>query len=338
MDPYTDPYMDPQIEPVDENKLSQMKQIFDEIQAIYDAGTPIFTKDNIRKVGEELEHFLKGERNDGATIILKGINGVDYEAFVEPPINEPPRENEHTGGSKWMISYSSARSLTNTSAYLFDFQSAYLPMRIYAPIILLRHDPECMPPPAPPSEDFTTYQAIERQWKTSQHYEQLQEILATIEVPFIPTKVIALALGPLTLMSQVCERSVLQHALVSVLHSTLVQRGILSVSSQQYVQDPAYTQRDRDTIHSAGLAVLDDPQALLELDESSVLICICPGIPIEDIVADICRPSIIIWDRERYNSPLSSRVRDMVENEYLEIGFPYHECFGDLVILTRKST
>ena len=46
---------------------------------MYDAGTPVFTKDSIRKIGEELKHFQNGEHNNGAKITLKGINGVDYE-------------------------------------------------------------------------------------------------------------------------------------------------------------------------------------------------------------------------------------------------------------------
>ncbi|KAI0415185.1 hypothetical protein F5X98DRAFT_227654 [Xylaria grammica] len=331
--------MKPQAEPADTNKVSQIESIFHEIQTIYDAGTPIFTKDNIRKVGQELRRFQEGERNDGANIIMKGINGVDYEVFVKAPSHDPPRENEHLGGSSWAILYRSIKSLTTyIHVDYFDFQSAYLPMRIYAPIRLLSHSPEYKKPPAPPAEDFSTYQAIEQHWRTSQHYKELQEILATMEIPFTLTKVIALALGALILGSQVCKGHVLQHALVSAVHSALVQRGILSVLSRQYVQDPAYTQRDKGMLHSAGLTVLDDPQALLELDESSVLVCINPEIPIKDIVADICRPAIIIWNGGGRSSPLSPRVKNMTENEYFEIGFPYHECFGNLVILIRKST
>ncbi|KAI3323079.1 hypothetical protein HD806DRAFT_497860 [Xylariaceae sp. AK1471] len=316
---------------------AQANSIFHDIQTIYDAGTPFFTKENIRKVGEELQHFQNGEQNDGGKIILKGINGVDYEVFVKPPTRDPPRENEHLGSSKWKIIYDSIDSLTTyRGAHLFDIQSAYLPMRICAPIILLGDNPEYRKPPAPPEEDFSTYQAMERQWKTSQHYERLQGMLAAIEIPFTLTKVIALALGPLVLGSQVCKGHVLQHALVSALHSTLVQRGILSISSERYVQDPAYTQRDRDILHSAGLNVLDDPQAFLELDKSSVLVCINPEIPVKDIVADICRPGIIIWNRGR-KTPLSPRVKNMTENEYFEMEFPDHECYRGLVMLIRKS-
>ncbi|KAI1741422.1 hypothetical protein F4680DRAFT_457944 [Xylaria scruposa] len=339
--------MEPQTGSVDRDVVSQMNSIFHEIQALYDAGTPIFTKDNIRKVGEELQRFQKGERDDGGNIILKGVNGVDYEVFVNPPSLRPPRVNQVLGGSKWVIRYYSIEHLTTFTLpdlLLFDPESAYLPMQICAPIRLLTNFDDTVDkrPPAPPIEDFSTYQTIEQQWKTSQHYGQLQEFLNKVEIPFTLTKVIALALGRLIVRSQVDKRRVLQHALVSALRSTLVHRGILPVSSEKYVQDPGYTQRDKDLIHSAGLTVLDDPQALLELDESSVLVSINANIPVGDIVADICRPGIIIWnDRGSLFPPLGPRVIRMIENDYSEISFPRHdECFGSLnmVMLIRKST
>ncbi|KAI5857448.1 hypothetical protein GGS23DRAFT_587480 [Durotheca rogersii] len=335
--------MGPQTRSADEDKkVSQIHSICREIRSIYDAGTPFYTKDAIRKVGEELRRFQKGERPDGGNIILKGVNGVDYEVFVNPLTRDPLGENEHLGAAKWMIRYHSVNCLTTypyKHADFFDFPSAYLPMRIFPPIMWLRDDhPVYRIPPTPPAEDFSAYQAIERQWRTTQHYERLQEILATVEIPFALTKLVALALGPFTIKSRLLDRPVLQHALVSAIHSTLVQRGILSLSSERYVQDPAYTQRDRDILDSLGLTVLYDPQAFLELDESSVLVCISPNPPVNEIVADICRPGIIIWDRESQILPYSPRVKSMVGNEYYEIEIPTHEGFGNLVMLVRKST
>lgn len=98
----------------------------------------------------------------------------------------------------------------------------------------------------------------------------------------------------------------IQHTLISALHSRLLQRGILSAESERYVQDPAYTQKDRDVLSPNGFTVLDDPQAFLLLDESSVLVSIGPDIPVKQIVADICRPGMIIWNRgnEETNSYL----------------------------------
>ncbi|KAI0201873.1 hypothetical protein F4808DRAFT_459629 [Astrocystis sublimbata] len=321
----------------DDDKRSRVTSICEDIQAMYDAGTPIFTKDSIRRVGEELRHFQNGERDNGAKITLKGINGVDYEPFVEPPIPER-RENEHVGGAKWMIVYNSIRYLTTCrdNIEFFDFEKAYLPMWICAPIIEVGPGLEFKNPPNPPEEDFSLYQALVEQWKTSQHFEQVQELLASVEIPFAVTKVIGLGLGPLVLKSRVFECCVLQHALVSVLRQTF------SISSSSvYVQDPAYTQRDRNIIHSTGLTVLEDPQGFLDLDEYSILLTISPNPPIEDIVADTCRPGIIIWNGLRPDSGpprYGSRVTKMIENEYFTVPFPKHESFRNLVMLVRKST
>jgi len=34
---------------------------------------------------------------------------------------------------------------------------------------------------------------------------------------------------------------------------------------------------------------------------------------------------------------MSSRVKNMIENEYHEIEFPYHPAFGTLIILVKKG-
>ncbi|KAI1192954.1 hypothetical protein F5X97DRAFT_60571 [Nemania serpens] len=314
---------------------SRINSICQDIQAMYDAGTPVFTKDSIRKIGEELKHFQNGEHSNGAKITLKGINGVDYEVSVDPPISERG-ENEHVGGATWAIAYKSIIYLTSCrDIEFFNFEKAYLPMWICAPIRRLGIGLEFKNPPTLPEEDFTMYQTTVQQWKTSQHFEQVQDVLASVKIPFPVTKVIGLGLGPLVIKSRVFERFVYQHALMSVL------RQKFSISSSAYVQDPAYTQRDRNILHSAGLTVLEDPQGLLELDEYSILLAISPNIPIKDIVADICRPGIIIWNSLTPNpGPPShgSRAIKMIENEYCTVPFPNHESFRNLVMLVRKST
>jgi hypothetical protein len=183
-------------------------------------------------------------------------------------------------------------------------------------------------PSAPPAKDLSTYQAIEREWKASQHYKQLHEMLGNIKFPFTLTKLIALSLGTPIMMSRVDDRSVLQHALITNLHSTLVQRGILPASSARYVQDPAYAQRDKDLLKGVGLSILEDPQAFLELDDSSMLVSIASDIPVKEIVADICRPGIIIWDAEF----------DMEPHRYDEPTFSLFSIFIQHILVCRIST
>ncbi|KAI0836614.1 hypothetical protein F5Y06DRAFT_272951 [Hypoxylon sp. FL0890] len=341
MQPYSRPVNTQQ--PQCEEEAEKMNSIISEIQALYDADTPLFTKDSIRKVGDELAVFQKGVVNSGE-VTLKGINGVDYKVFIAPPRHNSSK-NQHIGGSTWMIFYQSIESLTlYRDTQFFEPQTAYLPMKIGACTREIDHVPEYeeKPPVSSTEELCQAFRYAEHQFRTSKYQDQLQATLATLETPFVLDKIVGLALGPLILGTQICDDQMIQHALVSVLHSSLVQRGILLAASERYVQDPVYTQKDRNVLSSEGFTVLNDPQAFLELDESSVLVSISPDIPVKQIVADICRPGIIIWNKETHldlcADPTSSRVAKMVKEEYEEMDFPYHEAFGDLVMYIRKST
>lgn len=64
-----------------------------------------------------------------------------------------------------------------------------------------------------------------------------------------------------------------------------------------YAQDPIYTPVDEQVLREAGFTVVDDPRAFLEVDEASVIIAISPDIPVRQIIADIARPAIMIWDK-----------------------------------------
>ncbi|KAI1776120.1 hypothetical protein F4818DRAFT_413106 [Hypoxylon cercidicola] len=292
MEPY------PRPDQLQRHDVEEMNSISREIQDLYDANTPLFTKDSIRKVGDKLDVFQKGTLDSGE-ITLKGINGVDYKVFIDPPYhNSSP--NQHLGCSTWIIDYRSIQRFTTyRDRRSFYPREAYLPMVILACTREIEHNPKYEEKrPVFSTEGLSrVYQDAKRQWRTGEYQERLQMALATIEVPFVLNKVVALALGPLKLGSGICDASIDQHVLVSVIHSSLLQHGILSVTSERYVQDPAYTQMDRDVLSSEGFTVLNDPQAFLVLDESSILVSINPDIPVKQIVADICRPGIIIWDK-----------------------------------------
>ncbi|KAI1379374.1 hypothetical protein F4677DRAFT_442348 [Hypoxylon crocopeplum] len=321
--------MEPYIRPANtqqqqcQEKAAQMNSIISEIRTLYDADTPIFTKDVIRKVGDELDVFQKGALKEGREITLKGINGADYKLFIAPPKQHKSVNTQHHGGSTWMISYHSIESLTaHRDIQYFNLQTAYLPMEIFACTREIDYGPEYEEKsPVSSTEDLSrAFQDAERQWK-SEHQRRLQVGLATLETPFILDKVVALALGPLILGTQIYDEGMIQHALVS---------------------DPVYTQQEKDVLSLEGFTILDDPQAFLLLDESSILVSINPDIPVKQIVADLCRPGIIIWDKGNANShlcadPTSSRVADMIEKEYHEMDFPYQHKVFDIVMYIKRS-
>ncbi|KAF3025731.1 hypothetical protein E8E14_014335 [Neopestalotiopsis sp. 37M] len=110
-------------------------------------------------------------------------------------------------------------------------------------------------------------------------------------------KVIGLACGSITLGQDPNRQSTEQHALLLTLQSHL------PPGSQCYIQDPSYTQVDKDVLEPMGFTVLDDPEAFLVADESSILLSIGADVPVKQIVTDICRPGIIIWDQGSYLYP-----------------------------------
>jgi hypothetical protein len=64
-----------------------------------------------------------------------------------------------------------------------------------------------------------------------------------------------------------------------------------------YAQDPSYTAVDKRLLRNKGVTVLEDPRGFLEVDDDSVVISVSPTVPVRQIVADIAKPMVLIWDR-----------------------------------------
>jgi hypothetical protein len=63
-----------------------------------------------------------------------------------------------------------------------------------------------------------------------------------------------------------------------------------------YAQDPAYTATDKSLLEQAGVTILNDPEAFLEVDESTVVLSVSPSVCVRQIISEIARPAIMIWD------------------------------------------
>ncbi|KAI0451776.1 hypothetical protein F5B21DRAFT_367136 [Xylaria acuta] len=139
----------------------------------------------------------------GRNVILQGINGVDYTIFVSlPPVQHTPNKEQHVGGSTCdrIIWYNSIECLTTeVDVWSFPPKTAYLPM------IIAACTREIDPYPNDENELYVSstgelheaFYEIERKWKTSEYYEQLQATLAAVKTPLVLDKVIGVALGPL---------------------------------------------------------------------------------------------------------------------------------------------
>jgi hypothetical protein len=95
-------------------------------------------------------------------------------------------------------------------------------------------------------------------------------------------------------------RSAYQHALIITLRDILAERQGHLNDIGCYAQDPDYTDVDRAVLEQSGITILDDPQGFLEVDDSTVVLSFGPNVPVRQVIADIARPAMMIWDRSKF--------------------------------------
>jgi hypothetical protein len=159
-----------------------------------------------------------------------------------------------------------------------------------------------------PASDYATvrlrFEQAKRSLEASQHFARLKSALTSVAVPPGIDKIIALGCSTMTWADHdTAMRPMAQHILALTVRDLLASRyatgrqgeGVREIKC--YAQDPIYTPVDEQVLGEAGFTVVDDPRAFLEVDGSSVVIAIAPDIPIRQIVADIARPAIMIWEK-----------------------------------------
>jgi hypothetical protein len=127
---------------------------------------------------------------------------------------------------------------------------------------------------------------------------QLQSALASVPIPAGINKIIALGCSTITWADDdPTMPSIAQHILALTVRDVLVtSHGPGSQEIKCYAQDPIYTPVDEQVLCREGFVVVDDPRAFLEVDEASVVISLAPDIPVRQIIADLTRPAILLWD------------------------------------------
>jgi len=97
---------------------------------------------------------------------------------------------------------------------------------------------------------------------------------------------------------EVEERSAVQHALILTLRNFFAKDQHVAVDGIQcFAQDPLYEDPDREVLKESGVSVLDNPRAFLEVDETSVVFCLSAKTAVRQVVTDIARPALLIWNR-----------------------------------------
>jgi hypothetical protein len=154
------------------------------------------------------------------------------------------------------------------------------------------------------------FEEAKQSLEASEHFAQLKSTLASVAVPPGIDKIVALACSTITWADNGDNmRSMAQHILALMIRDLLASGSSTSADGESargikcYAQDPIYTPVDEEVLSEAGFTIVDDPRAFLEIDEASVVISIAPNIPVRQIVADIARPAIMIWDEATVQDP-----------------------------------
>ncbi|OAL68668.1 hypothetical protein A7C99_0039 [Trichophyton rubrum] len=87
------------------------------------------------------------------------------------------------------------------------------------------------------------------------------------------------------------------------------------------------TSVDSKVLGEAGITIVADLEGFLQVDDAAVVVSLYPNAPVKQVVADISRPAVIIWDvftddGDGLTDPVSSRVEAFMQGFYQAYEFP----------------
>lgn len=91
-------------------------------------------------------------------------------------------------------------------------------------------------------------------------------------------------------------RSRVQHSLPLLLRDVFRGLKLWNESAVCYAQDPKYTNVDIAVLKRNDVTVLDDPDGFLRAESTSCVLSFAPDAPVRQIIIDIARPALLIWD------------------------------------------
>ena len=202
-----------------------------------------------------------------------------------------------------------------------------------------------------------------RIWENTTQCQALRAILMSRKDSSI-SNIVGLALGSFsTVYPSLQDRSAFQHVLLLTLRDIYCSmQNLAQQSIPCFAQDPVCNIVDIIAAEEAGIKIVEDPDGFLEIDDSTVVFSCAPDIPVRQIVLDLARPAVLIWDKLRNEDddqfvschpsyvtecadlslyradPASPRVMTCVRNFYEELEFlDYNEYFGELAVYIGRN-
>ena len=194
-------------------------------------------------------------------------------------------------------------SIAAMHADKFDPHKAFLSMVVQvetAHLLPLTGEAVPMYPLNPAPETRAILHQQKAKWDASDACRQLVatlEMLADVgSLPRVDKVIAFTCFNPSDV--QAAEESATEHASVPSLRDFFArQRHQPTTSVRCYAQDPLYQDADREVLGELGMTVLDHPRGFLEVDDSTAVFSQLPTAPIRQVIADIARPALMIWNR-----------------------------------------
>ncbi|EHA26047.1 hypothetical protein ASPNIDRAFT_36526 [Aspergillus niger ATCC 1015] len=330
----------------DPSPLPPVQDIISHIQSLYDSGRPFYTKDLLQCIKEQLR-----DARDGIiqTIRVPGVDGVIVEfPVMTGQVFPTPEQGMELIVRNPCIEYLSVQELLQVCD-LRDENLAYNHIQIghyrflrniLTKELYSKHSVASVP------DASELLQRSSRIWENTAQCQALREILMSRKDVSI-SRIVGLALGSFaTVYPSLQDRSAFQHALLLTLRDIYCNmQNIAQQSIPCFAQDPMCNIVDITAAEEAGIKILEDPDGFLEIDDSTVVFSCAPDIPVRQIVLDLARPAVLIWDKLRNEDdddhsadPSSPRVMTCLRNFYEEFEFPdYDEHFGGLAVYIRRN-
>ena len=293
---------------------AEVQALWAPINAIYDSGTPFFTKAAIRGLVRQIdESGIHRVQTKPLTLKLSilGIDGSVVDTSLQTGVKYPvpPRWPPREDGSVLMdamlsIEFRPVDRLTSIGSFdlsEFDPRKAFLTMTVdvlTVPVLPATGEVVLDRPVRPAPETRAILQQEKAKWDAS---AACRELMATLQgladagqLPYVD-KVVAFACHSPSVVER-AERVAAEHALVLSIRDFFARQSP-TTTVQCYVQDPMYEDVDRQALEELGMTMLEHPRGFLEVDESTAVFAQAPGVAVRQIVADIARPALMIWDK-----------------------------------------
>ncbi|KAI9693286.1 MAG: hypothetical protein M1822_005282, partial [Bathelium mastoideum] len=266
------------------------------IWSLYNAGVPFFTKVSI----QDLDRQLEKDPKRGQRVTVKGLDGtvVDFEIETGLIHSSDEPDFEMLVGAP-CIGYVPIQSLVS-DGWNGTHRTAYCNLQIRHRL----HERNVLTgeimgevPTRSLEAVAESFKATLHAWESGEPCKQLRSALASTTLPCRISKLVGFACGSMATSSheQQTTRRAFQHALLVTLVRFLGSESGSEVAC--YVQDPQYKTSDKTVLETYGITTLDDPKAFLEVDDATVVFSCSPDVPVKQVVLDLTRPAVMIWNR-----------------------------------------